>query len=84
MVGTGGESLFPFTWTPDINATVRVESRILPPLDHEVIQALECFFPMEYNILIPRDHEDGNKVEEYLDKRKCVYFYWCFLCMGAF
>lgn len=84
MVGEEGGPLFPFSWTPDPKATVRVDSRVLPPLDREVLQALECFFPLEFNIFISRDREDGNIVEEYIGKSKDVYFYWRFLYMGAF
>lgn len=84
MVGVVGEILFPFSWTSDPKAIVRVDSCVFPPLDCEVIKALKCFLPLECNILIARDRDDGNGVEEYLGTRKGIYFYGCILCMGAF
>lgn len=53
-------------------------------LDHEVIEALKCFHPLESRILISEDRGDGNGVKKYLGKRKDVHSYKCILCMGAF
>lgn len=56
----------------------RVDLRDLSPLDREVIQVLECFRSMESSILINQDHEDGDRVEEYLHMEK--YFQPNFVC----
>ncbi|KAI5415962.1 hypothetical protein KIW84_041121 [Lathyrus oleraceus] len=58
MVGVAGEILFPFSWTSDPKAIVRVDSCVFPPLDFEVIEAMKCFLPLECSILIARDRED--------------------------
>ncbi|KAI5404316.1 hypothetical protein KIW84_051463 [Lathyrus oleraceus] len=68
IVGAGGEPLFPLSWTPNPKFTVKVDSSVLSPLDHEVIQVLECLLPMESNIPIAQDRENGHGVEEYLCK----------------
>lgn len=84
MVRAGGEPLFRFSWTPDPKATVRMDSCVLPSLDREVNHTLESFLPLECIIVIVRDREDDNRVNEYLSYNKGVYFYGCFLCMGIF
>lgn len=48
----GGEPLFPLYWTPYSKLIERVDSCVLSPLDHEVIQVLECFHPLESSMLI--------------------------------
>lgn len=74
MVGAGGEPLLSFSLTSNPKATMRVDSDVLPPLDREVIEALECFFPLECNNLIARGRDNDNGVDEYLGKSRCVYF----------
>lgn len=55
MERVGDEPMFPFSWTLDSNSTMRVDSRVLPPLDCEVIQVLECFRPVKCSTLITQD-----------------------------
>lgn len=50
--GEGDDPVFPLSWTPDPKFTMRVDSCVLPPLDCEVIQVLEFFFPLECSTLI--------------------------------
>lgn len=68
---------------PDPKATVKVDSRVFPPLGSEEIQTLECLFPLEYCILIARDYEENNELKEYLGKSKVIYFYQHLVCMGV-
>lgn len=49
---------------------MRVDLCLLPSLDHEVIQVLDCYSPLECSTLIARDREDNNRMEEYLGKGK--------------
>ncbi|CAI8612141.1 unnamed protein product [Vicia faba] len=64
MVGSEGEPIFPFSWTPDPKFIVRLYSCVLLTLDREVIYVLECFCPLECSTLITREREDNNRVEE--------------------
>lgn len=75
MARVKGEDLFIFSSTIDPKSNVRVDSHTLPPLDREVIQALECFRSQECNIFIARDHEEGGGMEEYLCKSKQTYIF---------
>lgn len=71
ITGELGGPLFPLSWTPYPKFTVMVDSRVLYPLDYEVIQVLKCFHPLESSILIVQDREDNHRVEEvdeYIDK----------------
>lgn len=59
-----------FILDSNLKLTAKVDLCFLFPLDHEVIQLLECFLPLKSSILIAWNHEDNNRVEEYLGKRK--------------
>lgn len=70
IAGAKGKPLFPLPWYSNSSLTTRVDSCVLSLFDLELIQVRECFHTMESSILINRDYEDENGVEEYLGMEK--------------
>lgn len=65
-----GKPFFPKNWYSYPRFTTRVNPYILSPFDREVGEVLECFIPLDCNILINLDHEEDNGVEGYLGMEK--------------
>lgn len=65
-----GDPLFHLSWSTHPSITKMVDPGVFSPIDREVIQIIWWFFSLESNILIRRDHEDGDGVKTYLGTKE--------------